>query len=583
MFKARLTLALALSSFSAYGEIIDQQQNLISHHISVNAFAPVGQSFTPALTQITRITVALSDAGGFGVGNHVHIKIRKNTITGDIIAQSESLFLDDCFNFEQDPGCNLGGGESAPITFTFNDPVQVISGESYVFEIVPEGNGDGLLAGYSNTDELMNGQLIKSGSPQQGDMRFTLYGIGDMHIYASADQRFLQLNGEGLQIASELIPESVSNALARDLVHHPKYGVHFYNGVFQPELSSWHENEWFSQTLAGWSTINNVSYGGLAQYQQWLFATDMQTAQGGEANGLVRFDASFTKMPVRFHTGSNYMDITLGLDQKLYALKNGSGNVDVFDPESLQLLTSLDIGNRSDYRAVTANDAGEIWYVTWGGLVGHYSATGDSTLNLATNLMDIDIHPQFGVLVSGRFGDIWHLDRSLEIKTHVNTGFNNTFVSFAETRPLAEPEPPMPVNYCDASGTNTRYEWIESVAIDGNIFTSAHDNGYYLHEEPIVINGGANAITLEPGFGWSNYNEHWRVWLDANADGEFSNNELLIDSQSASTINTSIMLPPLAEPVTTRMRISMKYGGASEACGSFYFGEVEDIPIIIQP
>ena len=583
MFKTRLTLALALSSFSAYGEIIDQEQHRATHNISINAFAPVGQSFTPTLNQITRVSVGLSDAGGFGVGNHAHVKIRKNTVTGDVIAQSESLFLEDCFNFEQGAGCNLGGGEPVPVTFSFSEPIQVNRNESYVLEIVPEGNGDGLLAGYSNSDELMNGQLIKSGSAQQGDMQFTLYGIGDMHIYASANQQFLQFDKSGTQTASELIPESVSNARARDLVHHPKYGVHFYNGVFQPELSQWHENGWFGQTLAGWSTVNNVSYGGLAQYQQWLFATDMQTAQGGEANGLVRFDASLTEMPVRFHTGSNYMDISLGLDHKLYALKSGSGNIDVFDPETLQLVNSLDIGNRSDYRAVTANEAGEIWYVTWSGLVGHYSATGENKLSLATNLMDIDIHPQFGLLVSGRFGDIWHLDTALTVKAHFNSGFGNTFVSFAETKPEAEPETPTPIIYCDTGGTNTRYEWIENIAIDGNIFTSEHDNGYYLHDEPTTLSSGANAITLEPGFGWGSYNEHWRVWLDINADGEFSDAELFIDSNSSNVINTSIMLPPVTAPITTRMRVSMKYGGASEACGSFYFGEVEDIPVIIQP
>lgn len=583
MYKTRLTLALALCSFSAYGEIIDQQQARVTHNISADAFVPLGQSFTPELAQLTRITVGLGDAGGFGVGNHAHIKIRQSTIDGEVVAQSESLFLEDCFNFDQGPGCNLGGGTVAPVTFQFEEPVAVTLGATYVFEIVPEGTGDGLLVGYSQSDELANGQMIKSGSAQQGDIQFTLYGIGDMQIFASSDQHFLQFDANGAQLSDELIPESATLASARDLVHHPKYGVHFYNGVFQPELTQWHEGGWFSQTLAGWSTVNNVSYGGLAQYNQWLFATDMQTAQGGEANGLVRFDASLNELPVRFHSGNNYIDITLGLDNKLYALQSGSGNVDIFDPETLQLISSLDIGNRSDYRAVTANILGEIWFVTWGGVIGHYGAEGENTLNVATNLMDIDLHPQFGVLASGRFGDIWHLDNKLGIKTHFNTGQNHTFITFAETKPQLPTEPPAPVNYCEASGTNTRYEWIANITLNGNIFTSEHNDGYYLHNAPITVPGGAQTMTLEPGFGWGSYNEHWRVWLDTNADGEFTADEILIDTNSTGVITTDIMLPQVAAPLTTRLRVSMKYGGASDACGTFYFGEVEDIAITIAP
>lgn len=583
MDKSRLFIALALCSFSAYGEIIDQQQTQLTHVISANAFAPVGQSFIPELTQLTQITLQLSDAGGFGVGNHVHLNIRKQSIHGEIIAQSGSQFLEDCFNFEQGPGCNVGGGTPVAISFDFSDSVNLEIGNTYVFEVATEGSGDGLLVAYSNSDNYLNGQMIKSGSEQQGDLQFTTYGIGELQIIASAEQRFLQFDKDGSLLASHLIPESASLARTRDLIFHPQFGVHFYNGVFTPELTQWYDEVWLSQTFAGWSTVNNISYGGLAQFNQWLFATDMQTSQGGEANGLVRFDATLTEPPVRFQSGDNYMDITLGLDQKLYALKSGGGSVDIFDPVTLALTQSIDIGNRTDYRAVSANADGEIWYVTWSGILGHYALSAEQTLNLSSNLMDIDLHPQFGVLVSGRFGEIWHISDTMEINAAFNAGFNNAFVAFAETKPQPTPKPPEALQYCDASGTNTRYEWIDQIALDGNTYISEHDNGYFLHPEPAILHSGANAITLVPGFSWGNYNEHWRIWLDSNVDGEFSDNELFLDSTSANTINTSIMLPLVASTVNTRLRIAMKYGSASNACGSFYFGEVEDIAVTLQP
>lgn len=142
-----------------------------------------------------------------------------------------------------------------------------------------------------------------------------------------------------------------------------------------------------------------------------------------------------------------------------------------------------------------------------------------------------------------------------------------------------------PISYCDASGINTRYEWIETVDI-GNVSNTSGDNagyGDYTATPLFVLDKSvANTITLTPGFRYGAYTEYWKVWLDSNQDGTFQANEELLSGSNRSSINSNITLP--AETLTgeTRLRIAMRYGGAPSSCGNFYWGEVEDYTVIVQ-
>jgi hypothetical protein len=90
---------------------------------------------------------------------------------------------------------------------------------------------------------------------------------------------------------------------------------------------------------------------------------------------------------------------------------------------------------------------------------------------------------------------------------------------------------------------------------------------------------------MRPGFGFGNgFNESFRIWLDANQDGEFTEEELLLDSillEEDTFLISQLLIPEDALAGSTRMRVSMAFSNPffplpQEACGSLDFGEIED-------
>src|SRR4051794_25511016 len=60
-------------------------------------------------------------------------------------------------------------------------------------------------------------------------------------------------------------PPGTSGDTARDLLQDSTGNVLVYNGTFTPALATYSPGAgWTQQGYAGWSTVNNVSYGGLS-------------------------------------------------------------------------------------------------------------------------------------------------------------------------------------------------------------------------------------------------------------------------------------------------------------------------------
>ena len=66
-------------------------------------------------------------------------------------------------------------------------------------------------------------------------------------------------------------------------------------------------------------------------------------------------------------------------------------------------------------------------------------------------------------------------------------------------------------SYCASSGSNTYYEWIDAININGEEYFSGENGGYFEHAgSEIVLTPAANTLDVTPGYrGWS-YTEHWR-------------------------------------------------------------------------
>ena len=139
------------------------------------------------------------------------------------------------------------------------------------------------------------------------------------------------------------------------------------------------------------------------------------------------------------------------------------------------------------------------------------------------------------------------------------------------------------VNPCPSSASNTSYEHIESISVANLTNVSGNDGGYadYTNMAANVAVGSSYDVTLIPGFSGTSYTEFWRIWIDVNKDGQFTNNEIFLDKSSNTIITDQITIGSSVSGGTTVMRIAMQYNSAPSACSNFTYGEVEDYQISI--
>ena len=152
-------------------------------------------------------------------------------------------------------------------------------------------------------------------------------------------------------------------------------------------------------------------------------------------------------------------------------------------------------------------------------------------------------------------------------------------------------------SYCNANGGSAADEWIEAVSVGNFNYNSGNNNGYGNHtNQSINVTTGENYnLTLTPGYSGENFEEHWRVWIDYNNDGDFNDSqEKVYDSNSgiAGQINNvTFTVSNNADLGETRLRVAMKWVGtyndgssdlvAPDDCGTFDYGEVEDYTVNI--
>lgn len=138
------------------------------------------------------------------------------------------------------------------------------------------------------------------------------------------------------------------------------------------------------------------------------------------------------------------------------------------------------------------------------------------------------------------------------------------------------------LNYCTAGGNNASYEWIKTVTIGS--FTNNSGGAGYSDFTSQVINlaaGSSNSVNLVPGFSGTTYSEYWRIWIDLNADGDFTDaGEQLFNGGPSNSAVSGTLSIPLSATGTTRMRVMMKYSSApTSPCEAFAYGEVEDYTV----
>ena len=151
-----------------------------------------------------------------------------------------------------------------------------------------------------------------------------------------------------------------------------------------------------------------------------------------------------------------------------------------------------------------------------------------------------------------------------------------------------EPTPTPSGEYCTSMGRYARSTYIAQVSLNGMTNITASNKGGYNYFENKTIEltpGKTYNMTIKPGSLSGSYPEYFRVWIDYNGDKNFTSEELLLDfttTQSNVAVTKQFTLPQEATAGNARMRVSMKWGSAPDACETFDHGEVEDYPVIIK-
>lgn len=141
--------------------------------------------------------------------------------------------------------------------------------------------------------------------------------------------------------------------------------------------------------------------------------------------------------------------------------------------------------------------------------------------------------------------------------------------------------------YCDSRGLDGTHDWIDLVFIETLLnSTPDTDSGYadYTSMSVGLLSGNVYDITLSAGMDPVGSTESWKVWIDFNRNGNFTDpGEEVISyvSQQIGWETNSFQVPASASPGQTVMRVSMKNNTAQTPCEIFALGEVEDYTVNI--
>lgn len=139
--------------------------------------------------------------------------------------------------------------------------------------------------------------------------------------------------------------------------------------------------------------------------------------------------------------------------------------------------------------------------------------------------------------------------------------------------------------YCPTQGINASQEWIKTFSLGSLTKQSASSNYSDFTNEIITVSrGGSYPVTITPQWLQSARSEYYRVWIDLNIDGDFSDagEQVFSAGPSLQAVSGNIIIPVTATKGTTRMRVSMRYNQAPPFCDAYSFGEVEDYSLNIR-
>jgi hypothetical protein len=290
----------------------------------------------------------------------------------------------------------------------------------------------------------------------------------------------------------------------RDVVVSPNGKIQVFDGTFSPQLDTYDPTTqtWSSRTTDGWSTVNNLSYGGIAAYGDWVYVTDMQTAnETPPDNGIIRFNMA-TGGVERFAEGHDFIAMCLGLDGYIYAMggQTGMGNdIYKYDPETMEFLGTW-TAPVPDGRGIAVGLNGDYYVGDWDNSVSHYDSAGnfirsqavgngavdvslDGQVISGNTLMDLDLN------VIGTVGDAnYHAGFAtpqITVLTPVLSNLQFTSLKYAENAPAIAINPTIEVSDVhSATFVGATVAIAQNFAAGEDVLSFVDANGISGHYDP---------------------------------------------------------------------------------------------------
>ena len=231
--------------------------------------------------------------------------------------------------------------------------------------------------------------------------------------------------------------------------------VQIYNGTFSPFLTTLDptgSGTFTNHTFSGWSTVNDIYFGGVAVNGNYAYATDMDTS-GGAPNGIVRFDLT-NFSATRFASGpangsGDYTTVSLGLNGKLYAPWPGGSpvgdNIDVINPVTMTK-TTINLPFLFQLSGVTADQAGNIFAVgaLGDGRIYKLDSNGNVLASISTGftgLTGLEVSNSGQLLTASNGGEVILTNTSFSQLSSFSVGSQITTFDAFVTPSTAVPEP----------------------------------------------------------------------------------------------------------------------------------------------
>jgi hypothetical protein len=221
--------------------------------------------------------------------------------------------------------------------------------------------------------------------------------------------------------------DSYSRGIATDAAGN----VQIYNGTFSPYLTTLNPTgagSFSNHTFNGWSTVNDIYFGGIVVNGKYAYATDMATAGAGAPNGIVRFD----------------------LNGKLYAPWPGGSpvgdNIDVINPVSMTK-TTITLPFLFQVSGVTADQAGNIYAVgaLGDGHIYKLDSNGNVLASIATGftgLTGLELSNSGELLTASNGGEVIMTNTSFSQLSSFSVGSEiTTFDAFVTPPTVLAPVP----------------------------------------------------------------------------------------------------------------------------------------------